>query len=454
MPYQDLAKAIIDKIGGKENVVSVTNCITRLRFELKDFSKPKMEEVKNIDGVIGAVNQGGQFQVIIGTHVTDVIKNVRKELGINNDSQPSEAIKIEEGPKGNMVNRFFKMISSIILPIVPPLIGGGILKGIIAALVGFGILSNTDGTYQILYGAADAVLYFFPVIIGFSAAKVFNMNNYLGAVIGAALVYPNLISAETLSFLQIPVVKASYASTIFPVIAAVWFASIVSRFCEKVIPKMVQNVINPSIVIAVAVPLTYIIIGPLMNELGNGLSAAIKMIFSFSPQLAGAILGGFWQLLVVLGIHWAIIPIIINDIATNGSSMIDACVGLGHFGIAGMALGYALKNKNKKQKANGFSSFAVTLCGVTEPAIYSIGLNHIKVFACALIGSGVGGFIMAMFGGETYGFGGSGLFNGPLFIGPNGFDTNFVLWAICAGVSLTIATTLAYFISPREELVK
>lgn len=447
MKYNTLIKEIIEKVGGKENIVSVEHCMTRLRFTLKDKSIPDENEVKDIKSVLGVVNNSAQFQVIIGTHVDAVYKEMMEVLDINGKSRIQEEAK---GKEGNLGSRIMKSIAGCVLPSLPALIGSGILKGILAALAGFGLMSTEGGTYQILYGAANALYYFFPIIIGFNAAKVFDITPSLGAVIGAALVYPDLIAAENLNFMGIPVVSAAYTYTVFPVIVAVFFASYVDKFCRKYIPEILKTVLVPTIILAVTIPVTYLAIGPVVNIASTGALALINWIFNAVPVVAGALLGGLWQLLVMFGLHQAIIPLIIQETIANGFSHIDACVGLSLFGVAGMALGYALGVKDKNIKAESFGHFFVAMCGITEPAIYAIGVPHIKLFACGCLGSGAGGFIMALFGGKTYGVGGAALFNAPLFIGPEGINGNLALWAACAAITVAVAAIAAFIITGKE----
>ena len=448
MDYKPLVKKIIENIGGKENVISVIHCITRLRFTLKDDSIANDVKIKELDGVMGVVRSNGQYQVIIGTHVGDVFKIVNNELGLDNNLEETSTKDTEK--KGNIGSRILKTIASCIVPALPGLVGAGMLKGILAALVGFGLLSAESGTYEVLYGAADALFYFFPIIIGFHAAKVFNMNQTIGAVIGGAHVYPNLVSAETLSFLGINISKTTYSNTIFPIIVALFLASYLYKFLDKHIPAMVRSIFVPTITLLITVPVTYLVIGPVVNGIADGVLAAITWIFATCPPIAGALLGGLWQVLVIFGVHQAIIPMILQEIMTNGFSYIDACVGLSLFGIAGMALGYSLKVKNKKEKSESFGHFVVAMCGVTEPAIYAIGITHIKNFACACIGGACGGLIMAILGGKTYGFGGGALFNAAQFISPEGVDFNLAIWAIGAIVTVVISAVTSYMITKKD----
>lgn len=448
MNYKPLVDEIISKIGGKDNIVNVMNCITRLRFTLKDESIAKDEEIKKIDGVLGVVRSGGQYQVIIGTHVTDVFKVLNEELKLNED----KVVKSENNKKeGNIGTRILKTISNCIVPALPGLIGAGILKGMLAALLGFGLLSNESGTYLILQGAADALFYYFPIIIGFHAAKVFGMNQTIGAIIGGALVYPSLVSAETLSFIGINISKASYGNTIFPIIAALFLGSYLYKFLDNHIPKIVRSIFVPTLTIAIVVPATYLVIGPVVNGLAAGLLALISWVFKACPPIAGALLGGFWQVLVVFGVHQGVVPMILQEIMTNGFSYIDACAGVSLFGIAGMALGYYLKVKDKKVKSESFGHFVVAMCGITEPAIYAIGIVNIKNFACACLGGVAGGLTMGILGGKSYGFGGAALFNAPQFISPTGIDSNLAIWAICALITVVVSTVSSYIVTNKEK---
>lgn len=448
MDYKPLVNKIIENIGGRDNVVNVIHCITRLRFTLKDESIADDEKIKKLDGVMGVVHSNGQYQVIIGTHVGDVFKILIQELKLNSCENINKSKQTEN--KGNIGTRILKTISSCIVPALPGLIGGGMLKGIVAALVGFGLLSKDSSTYAILYGSADALFYFFPILIGFHAAKVFNMNQTIGAIIGASLVYPTLVSAETLSFMGIAISKTTYSNTIFPIIVSLYLTSYLYNFLNKHIPAIIRSVFVPTLTILVSVPITYLVIGPIVNSISTCVLAMISWIFTTCPPIAGVLLGGLWQILVIFGIHQAIIPMILQEILTNGFSYIDACVGISLFGIAGMALGYALKKKNKRIKSESIGHFAVAMCGVTEPAIYAIGINNIKNFACACIGSAVGGLIMAVMGGRTFGFGGSALFNAPQFIGPQGIDFNLAIWCICVVVTVVISTVASYIVTKAE----
>ena len=448
--YTQLAKEVVAAVGGKENIVNVTNCMTRLRFVLKDDSIPDKDKVAGIKGVKGVMNQGGQYQVIIGTHVSEVVKDVRREAQISGEgSINKEDMKLIK--KDSLWNRFFKTISGCIMPMLGPMIAGGIIKGILVILVTAGILTKTDGTYLVLYAAGDAILYFMPVIVGFTCGKVFDCNPYVTAVIGAEFLYPDLVSAVSaeggITFLKIPVAAASYTNTFLPIVLASFVASKLEKLAKKFIPSMLQLMLVPTFVLAVTVPLSWIVIGPVMNTVSSWLSKGVFGIFGMSPLLGGTLLGAFWQLVVLLGLHAAFIPILMNNLFSQGYDPVNAVLGLTVWALAGVTLGYALKNKDPEKRGIGFGSLASALCGVTEPAIYSIALPNFKLFVCAWIGGGISGGILGALGGKMYTMAGDGLFRIPAMINPEGLDISFYGFIICALISFAVSAVLAFIMA-------
>lgn len=448
--YTQLAKEVVAAVGGKENIVNVTNCMTRLRFVLKDDSIPDKDKVAGIKGVKGVMNQGGQYQVIIGTHVSEVVKDVRREAQISGEgSINKEDMKLIK--KDSLWNRFFKTISGCIMPMLGPMIAGGIIKGILVILVTAGILTKKDGTYLVLYAAGDAILYFMPVIVGFTCGKVFDCNPYVTAVIGAAFLYPDLVSAVSaeggITFLKIPVAAASYTNTFLPIVLAGFVASKLEKLAKKFIPSMLQLMLVPTFVLAVTVPLSWIVIGPVMNTVSSWLSKGVFGIFGMSPLIGGALLGAFWQLVVLLGLHAAFIPILMNNLFSQGYDPVNAVLGLTVWALAGVTLGYALKNKDPEKRGIGFGSLASALCGVTEPAIYSIALPNFKLFVCAWIGGGISGGILGALGGKMYTMAGDGLFRIPAMINPEGLDISFYGFIICALISFAVSAVLAFIMA-------
>ena len=445
--YGQLAKEVVNAVGGKENIISVTNCMTRLRFVLKDDSIPNKEQVCSVKGGKGVMNQGGQYQVIIGTQVSEVVKFARKEAGISEDGKTEvnkEDYKVVK--KDSLWNRFFKVISGCIMPMIGPMIAGGILKGILVILTTAGVLENTDGTYLILYAASDALLYFMPIIVGFTCGKVFDCNPYTTAAIGAAFVYPNLVSAIAaeggITFLN------------FPIILAAFVASKVEKLAKKVLPQIIQLMMVPTVVLAIVVPLSYLVIGPVMQYVSNGLSTIVCGIFAFSPIIGGLLFGAFWQVVVLLGLHAAFIPVLMNNLFSQGSDPINAVLGLTVWALAGVTFGYAIRNKNPEKRSAGFGSMASALCGVTEPAIYSVAVPNMKLFACAWVGGGISGAILGALGGKMYAMGGDGLFRIPAMINPAGLDVSFYGFIGCAALAFAVSAVLAFIVEGKSGKVK
>ncbi len=452
--YADMAEEIVKAIGGKENVISVTNCITRLRFVLKDDKLPNEDVIKGIKGVKGVMNMGGQYQVIIGTDVTKVIGPVQKITG-SSDQITTEKKDMKIVKDDSLWNRFFKMISSCILPMLGPMIAGGIMKGILVILTTAGVLETTDGTYLILYAAADVVLYFMPIIVGFTCGKVFDCNPYVTAAIGATLVYPTLVSAVAaeggITFLKIPVASVTYSNTLLPIILASFVASKLEKLAKKFIPSMLQMMFVPAFVLVITVPLTWLVVGPLMSFISDILSNGLFGIWGLSPIIGGILFGACWQLVVLLGLHAAFLPVLLNAIVTQGYDPVNAVLGITVWALAGVALGYSLRQKDSEKRSVGLSCMVSALCGVTEPTIYSIALPDFRLFVCAMIGGGISGGILATLGAKMYAFGGDGLFRFPAMINPEGIDISFYGFIVCALLAFVLSTGLAFAVSGKEK---
>ncbi len=456
--YAQFAKELVEAVGGKENIVSATHCMTRMRFVLVDESKVSDDAVKNVKGVMGVVHGGGQYQIPIGTYVSDVCPEVLKLIGQTGDAAAEAKAKAESMrvvSKDSWYNKFFKAISGCILPSIAPMAAGGIIKGVLTILTTIGILANTDGTYLILYAVADALMYFFPIIVGFSAGKVFGMNPYTAAVIGAAMLYPDLVAfvgGETpLTFLTIPVTMLSYKQTVLPIILAVFVASKIEALAKKFIPQMLQLMFVPTVVLCVTFPLTLLVVGPVMSMVSTGLASGINALNNAVPVLCGGILGAFWQLFVMMGVHAAIIPIVINNLTTLGYCPVSAVLGLTVWALAGVSFGYALRVKDKETKATAFGTMASSLCGITEPTIYTVALTNFKRFIAAFVGGGIAGIISGFLGVKFYSWAGDGIFRIPAMINPAGIDISFYGFLICAAIAFGVSAAGAFFVTDPNE---
>ncbi|GAF63341.1 PTS system transporter subunit IIABC [Bacillus sp. TS-2] len=460
MDYQKLAKEIIMHVGGSQNIEHVTHCMTRLRFVLDDDTKANTEKVKNISGVLGVTSSGGQYQVIIGTAVSKAFEQVVKLIDIKEEEtqkshEPETHKKSKE--QTSLFNRFFKFISGIIFPVIGVMAAAGITKGLLAGLSSFGLISTESGTYQVLFAMADGFFYFLPIILGVATANKFGSNIYIGATIGATLVYPELLTlfneGVNLTFIGIPLVLANYANSVFPIIAAVSLAALIEKRIKDKIPSSVQLFLTPLVTLLLTVPVTFLVIGPAMLFISDFLATSTQYIYNLSPIITGILLGAFWQLIVIFGLHYAFIPVLINNIATMGQDPVNAILNVTVFALAGAALGFALKQKDKTKRSLGFSTGLTGLFGITEPIIYGIAVPYRKPFIAAFIGGGIAGGITAAMGAKMFGFGGNALFAAPLFINPEGIDISFTAYIIASSIAFFIPLVISYLIMDRNAKV-
>ncbi|MCR6108970.1 PTS glucose transporter subunit IIA [Bacillus sp. A301a_S52] len=457
MKYEQLARDIIDKVGGKENVTSVVHCITRLRFKLKDEGKAQTEELKNMDGIVTVMKSGGQYQVVIGNHVPDVYKAVVEIGGF-----AGQASDQDDNQDTNLFNRFIDIIASIFTPILGVLAATGMIKGFNALFNEIGWLDPSMGTYQILAIVGDSLFYFFPIFLGYTASKKFGGAPFIGIAIGASLVYPTigpLMETEPLytlftgslfespvhvTFLGIPVILMNYASSVIPIILATYFSSKVERGFRKVIPDVVKTFLVPFFTLLVVVPVTFIVIGPIATWASQIIGQITVLVYDLSPIIAGVLIGGGWQVLVIFGLHWGLVPVVINNITTMGSDPVLAMTFAASFAQIGAVLGVWLKTTNQKLKSLSIPAFISGIFGVTEPAIYGITLPKKRPFIISLIAAAIGGAIIGLFGSRIYMIGGLGIFGIPTFIDPDeGMTTAF--WAVM--VAIVVAFILGFVLT-------
>ncbi|HEM6303336.1 TPA: PTS glucose transporter subunit IIA [Streptococcus suis] len=447
--YSELAKDIVDHVGGKENISSLKHCVTRLRFGLKDESKADTDYLKARDGVVTVVQAGGQYQVVIGNHVPDVYAAVQKVAGIAGDG--SLDIDEGDGPKGNLFERFIDLLSGIFQAFLGPLAAAGIIKGIVAIMASRGMTSDNSAVYAILNAAGDGFFQYLPLLVALTSARKFKMNEFTALAIGMALIYPTLPgSLATLkeagldNVLGIPFVlptAGSYLSTVIPAILATWVASIIEKNIRKVTPDVVKLFIVPFVTILVAVPLTFLVVGPVANFISDILSNTFTAIMNFSPLLYGLILGATWQVLVMFGMHWAVVPLAIMQVASNGMSSILVPALLPNFTQTGVLLAIMLKSKESKVKTVAMPAFVSSIFGVTEPAIYGVTLPMKTPFFISCAVSGVIGAAMMFFNVTGYSVGGMGVFLYPSLVNPANGDMS----GMVAAIGLTVAAIVASF---------
>lgn len=425
MNHKKVAEEVVNAIGGKENVTSLTHCITRLRFKLKNTEIPNKEEVEKIEGVVSVVEKGGQYQVVIGNQVEPVFDEVIKLIDLKNEEIKQE----EDEKKGNIFDQFTATMSGIFLPVLGILAATGTLKGILSICTAAKILSDTAPTYVVLYAIANVLFYFFPIFLGSSAAKHFKMDQYIGMAIGGAMIYPTItaMAAKTpdITFLAMPLHLLDYSSSVFPVIIAVWIASMLIKPINKILPQGLKFFLAPFIVLVIMVPLTLIVVGPVLTFFSKLLSSGTVAIYNFNPILGGLVLGGPWLIIVMLGLHWAFIPIFINNMATNGSDGMLALLTANMFAMAGTTIAIAIKTKDPKLKNLSWSTVVTCLVGVCEPALYGVVLPLKKPLIMCIIGGSIGGAIAGAFKSRVYAMGGSALLQIPMLINPKGIDMGF-----------------------------
>jgi len=467
MKYEKLAKDIIANVGGKENVNSLAHCITRLRFKLKDENKANTEVLKNMDGIVTVIKSGGQYQVVIGNHVPEVYADVAAIGGFQTASESPSTEKV------GLFNSFIDMISGVFTPTLGVLAATGMIKGFVAMFVALGWLSNTSGTYLILNAIGDCLFYFFPIFLGYTSAKKFGANIFIGMGIGATLVYPTFSSITAtgkplytlfsgtiiespvyLTFLGIPVILMSYASSVIPIIVSTYVGSKIEAGFKKIIPSVVRTFLVPFFTLLVIVPLSLIVIGPISTWAGQLLGAATVFLYNLSPIIAGVLLGGFWQVFVIFGLHWGLVPVAINNLTVMGSDPVLATVMGASFAQTGVVLAILLKTKNVKLKSLSVPAVISGIFGVTEPAIYGITLPRKKPFILSCIGGAAGGAIIGAMGSKGYMIGGLGIFAIPSYISPEGMDTGFYGMLIGMAASFVLGFMLMLFGGFKDDEVK
>ncbi|EGO2702645.1 beta-glucoside-specific PTS transporter subunit IIABC [Enterococcus faecalis] len=447
MDYQAIAKEILKDVGGKDNIVDVTHCYTRLRFVLKDTKQANKEALLQTEGVISVVESGGQYQVVLGNKVAHVYNALEPLL----DQQLTTKTSTKE--KNSLGNRILNTVAAIFTPVVPAIAASGMLKGILAIAV---MVANNFyqvdlkplNTYIILSAASDALFYFMPVILGYSAAKVFKTNEYIAMVIGATLCYPTIVSLMTeksaVTLFGLHVTKANYVSTVIPIILAIFILAYVQRFLEKVIPEVLKIIMVPTLSLLLMIPATLLLFGPIGIYLGDGVNWLYYYIMNLSPILLGGFIGGIWCVLVIFGAHRGLVPIGINDVARTGRQNLLAFAGAANFSQAGAAFGVFVRTKNKNLKAVAASATVTALFGITEPAIYGANLRLKKPMIYAVASGAAGGALMGWGGSYGTAFANQGLLTIPVYAEAG--TKAFICYLLGCGIAFFGAFLLTIFL--------
>lgn len=445
--YRKTAQMLVDELGGNDNIINAAHCATRLRFVLKDEAIVDKEKVSKIPGVITSVQAGGQFQVVIGNHVKDAYQFVTELITID------ENASVSGGKKPNVFNRIIDVISSIFAPFLYTLAACGILQGILGIFVACGA-DTSSGTYRILNFVSWTAFTFLPILISVTASKKFGMNTYIAVVIACALVCPDYIAmveaGESIKFLGIPVMLLSYTSSVIPIILAVWVASYVEKFFNKILPLVIRSLFSAMLTIAIMVPLTLLVFGPVGNTIGGAIGDAYNGLYNLSPVVAGIIVGGLWEVLVIFGVHWGITPVTVGNYTTLGYDTFTGMQAAAVFSQAGATLGVFLKTKNKEMKGVSASAAVTGLFGITEPAIYGVNLRLKKPMVCGCIAGAVGGAIAGGFNAVSWGYNMPGIATIPAYF-KAGHSTQFIGFLISIAVSFVLGAILTYIVGFKDD---
>ncbi|MED4227283.1 beta-glucoside-specific PTS transporter subunit IIABC [Neobacillus cucumis] len=446
MDYKKTAISIVELVGGEGNVQNVIHCMTRLRFNLHDQSKVDRKSLEKVPGIMGTNVSGDQFQIIIGNDVPKVYNAILDNSSLKADSTNKKSQKSK-----NPINAIFDVISGVFTPILPAIAGAGMIKGILAIALTFHWLSNTSQVYTILNAIGDGAFYFLPILLAVSAARKFGSNIYVAAAIGAALLHPNitaLLSAgKPVHFLGLPVTAVTYSSTVIPILLAIWIAAYVEKWVDRIIPSMFKLIFVPTLTLLIVVPVTLIAVGPLGSIIGNWLSAGVGALFDHAGLFAGALLGGTWSLIIMTGMHYAFLPIAMNNIATKGYDVIMPSMFMANMGQAGATFAVSLRSKNKSFKSLAMATSLTAVMGVTEPAMYGVNMRLKKPFIGGLIGGAVGGAYYSALGVKYFILGGNaGLPGLASFVG----DT--FVWAALGFPIAFVAGAVAAFIMGFEDV--
>lgn len=464
--YTKFAKFIVANVGGKKNIKGIMHCMTRLRMILKDESKADRKALEDCPDILSVVKGNGQFQIVIGTAVKSVYEAVLKAYPELDEEQHREDSRPAGGLEG-----FTDLLSKIFTPVLPVLGATGMIKGILVLLTTIGLLSKTSGVYQLLFVVGDSFIYYLPIYLGYTAAKYFKSNTFVGMTIGACLIHPNILkimsgdvlftlfegtmiqSSVYTTFLGIPVLLMNYTSSAIPVILAVFFAGKAEKAAKRILPGLLHTFLVPLTVLTVTVPLTFMVIGPVATWIGNILGQITLAIYNISPVIAGAVIGAIWEFCIMFGMHRSFTPITLNNISIYGYDQVFAARFAFPVIVSGVLLALTLRNKSSKDKAVVFPAFISAFFGITEPGLYGVILANIKLMIITAVSTGATGALFGIFGARFYVLGGGGIFVFPSFLNPEGIDARSygAVTALLAGFALAFILTFLFGTKTGKE---
>lgn len=448
MTNKELAKQIVSLLGGRDNITTALHCVTRLRFNLKDNSLANMKSIENLEGVIGTQIKNGQYQIIIGPMVADVFIEVEALLGDMSNNEIKSTQKFD-------VNKILDVITGIFSPILPALVAGGMLKGIIAMIDGFGWIATESGTFVILNLISDIPFYFLPFLLAISSSRKFKVNEYLGICVAGALMYPTFVAAvdatsSPFTFLGFVIPVFKYADSVFPVILGVGLLAVVYRFIDKFIPNVLKMVIVPTMSLLVTIPLTYLILAPIGAYGGIYLADGIVWMFNTFGVFAGFLLGFFMPLIVLCGMHQSTSPIQITNITTLGYDYLLPISFCHNMAESGASLGAALHMKDSKMRAAALTTSFSAFLGISEPALFTVNVVNKTPLIAAMIANGIGGALTTLLGAKCFAFVMPGITSLPVYANPDGTIGNLLLMCVCIISTFLIAAVLSYLLGMRK----
>lgn len=415
MTNKELASQILEHIGGEENITFLTHCATRIRLNLKDDNKADVKVLSRLEGVITAQNKSGQLQVVIGAKVNAVYEELEKMVKIIDSVVEVDNKKTKRNP----INAVIETVAGIFTPVLPALIGCGMLKSIHVILTQYGLLDPSSGAAQVIAMGGDLIFYFMPFFLAISAAKKFRTSEMLSVCLAAAYMYPTILDAAkavpagqmgSIDFFGLPILLVKYSNTVFPIIMSVYVLSLIYKKIDKLIPEMVRVIFTPMVILLIMLPLQLIVLGPIGSYIGVGIAEGIELLFAKGGIFAAFLLGALRPVLVMFGLHYSIVPIQVQQLAELGNSVVYPSAIFSNLAQGGAAIGVFLIAKNKKMKSIAGTSGFSGLLGITEPAMYGINLKYKKPFYAAMISAGIASAIFFMFGGTSIAMGMPGVF--------------------------------------------
>ena len=463
LDYVETSKKIIEAVGGVGNISSAGNCMTRLRLVLKDESKANDAKVQGIKGVKGVMRQGGQYQIIIGNEVSNLFKEFKKHgnWGEDGGGAPAKAT-------GNPIMRMFGFVSGCMTPLLPGLLGCGMIKVLLTILTNFAGMSTDTSAYTILYSMGDCFMFFLPIFLCYTSAKKSGGNPVLWMIVGATLVYPNLISLlggntvelgtflgmNSTTFFGIPVICASYTSSVLPIMLMVPVMKWVEEFADRVSPNVLKSFMKPMLFVLICVPVCLIFLGPLGYTIGNLLSGGVSWLYNLSPWLTVGILSALMPVIVMTGMHYALVPLMYTNLSVLGYDVIvKVTMMCSNIAQGGATFGVALKTKDEETRSEGIAcGISATIAGVTEPAMYGINMRYVKPMIGAVTGAAVAGLFCGLTGVKGYQTGGSPSFLSIVtFISESDPTHSFVFGIIGGVIALVVSAVLAFILYKDPE---